>query len=402
MTHRNSKPLPPIKPNTMKNRFALPSAVIAGLAAILTGCIEMEQQVTLNPDGSGKLTVTSAVAIPDLGGLGGDGAKPDPRGQAREIVVGILRSEGIEAWTNVKYEVGKDGKSRATATGFFPDVTKVRISNQLAGDKVEKESLGISKNADGNWVLEPGEFLASKKDAGDDEDGKKEDADEKGDADKEDDKEDDKDAGKEEEKEDAKKDGDKEEDAEEAKKLTDEEVEAKLIQERQQWAAMKGFMGAFLQGIKARVSLQGGGTIVEASVFKKEGENKASLEVTGQQILDAIEKILQDDEKAKNLIRQGKSPTSGGDDDPEEFFKAAFGESTPRVVMKPGEPAFDYKAEVTKAKASQSAELKALLEAAKKPPKKNVLNLNPGGGPEADAKPAEEPKKSKPKARKID
>ena len=101
----------------MKFEFPRPCAAVVGLAALMTGCIEMDQQTVLNPDGSGKLTVTSAVAIPDLGGLGNAGAKPDPRGQARELAVAILRTEGVEAWTNVKFEVGKDGKSRATGCG---------------------------------------------------------------------------------------------------------------------------------------------------------------------------------------------------------------------------------------------------------------------------------------------
>ena len=360
-------------------RISRPWTAVAGLAALLTGCIEMDQQIVLNPDGSGKLMINSAVAIPDLGGLGSAGAKPAPNAQARELAVGMLRSEGVEAWTNVKYELGKDGKSRAIATGYFPDITKVRINSQLAGDKVEKESLGISKNAEGNWVFSPADLFASKKK---EEAGKTDSGD--------------------------KPPGDAKEAEKPAAPLTDEEVEAKLAQERQQWAAMKGFMGAFLQGIKLKVSLQGGGTIVESAVFKKEGEQKAALELTGQQLLDSIDKVLQDDAKAKKLIKEGKSPTSGGDEDPEAFFQAAFGESTPRVVLKPGAPAFDYKAEVAKAKATQSAELKALLEDAKKPPKKSELNLNLGGGTGDDATPPADPGEkpgkppSKAKPRKID
>jgi hypothetical protein len=359
----------------MMKRFAYTKFILGVTGALgLSGCIEVGQEVVLNPDGSGKVVMTSAIAMPDLGGISGlkdAGAKVDPKAQAREFAVAMLRSEGIEAWSDVKYEIGKDGKTRATATGYFPDVTKVRLNNQM-GDKEEKQSLGITKNADGNWVLK----LDPKKE-------KKDEA----------------------KKDDASKAAEATPDADEKKKpLTDDELDEKLVQERQQWAAMKGFMGALFEGMKMRSSLEGGGTIVSAAVYKKESESKATFEFNGKQLLEMVDKLLQDDEKAKKMLREGKSPTSneGG---PDEMFAAVFGEGTPTVVMKPGAAAFDYSAAVAKAKASQTPELKALIADAKKPPKKSEFNFNIGPGSGNDEQKSDDAGQKKPtrtKPRKID
>jgi hypothetical protein len=68
--------------------------------------------------------------------------------------------------------------------------------------------------------------------------------------------------------------------------------------------------------------------------------------------------------------------------------------------MKPGAPAFDYKAEVAKAKASQSPELTALLADAKKPAKKKgplQLDLSGQGAPGDDPPGGKPGKPAKPK-----
>ncbi|MGI8604634.1 MAG: hypothetical protein ACR2OZ_16810 [Verrucomicrobiales bacterium] len=343
----------------------------------LSGCIEIEQHIVLNPDGSGKVQMASAIAIPDFGALAGGvdpSLKADPKKAARDLAVSMLRSDGIEAWSDVKYEIGKDGKSRASAIGYFPDVTKVKINSQM-GDDQQKQNLVIKKDGEGNWVFEMSPVPESTQKSGDQDEQK----DKSGDSI---------------EKQDESK-------SEEAAQLSDEDVETKLLQERQQWAAMKSFMGAIFDGMKARFSLEGGGTIVGTTVFKKDSDSKASFQFEGKDMIKMIDQILQDDENAKKLIREGKSPTAGAGG-PEAGFSALFGEAAPRVVMKPGAAAFDYKGDVAKAKASQPAELKAMLAEAEKPPKKSGDQPSlkePGVEEDGAGKPE---KRSKTERRRID
>lgn len=358
----------------------LRAAAALGVAASLPSCIDIEQNLVLNPDGTGKVTLTTGLAMPGLEGLGGlgglgeggdgeSGKKLKPREQAREIAVGLLRAEGIEAWSDVSYGVGKDGKTRASVTGYFPDVTKVRLSNPL-GDDEDKDDLGVSKNADGHWVIE--DSLNKDKD-----------------------------------KDDAKP-GQEGEEARDPATLTEEEIQDKLDEERQQWAGMKGFMSAFFDSLRISMTVQGGGTIVDTTVFEKKDERTAVLEFTGKKLVSSVDALLQDDEKAKALIKKGVSPTDSGGG-PDDFFKMMFGgDGKMRVVLKPGEPAFPYAAEVAKAKASVTPELKALLEDAKKPAKKGGLpgvtlpGAEDGEGIESNDGAPQEDTPSPKKSRRID
>ena len=373
---------------------ALPRLLRLGAAALtafaLTSCFEVEQKVVLNPDGSGKLVMSTAMGSRGgLGGLvdrfgGGDGDKKpgkDGKGgamkaQARELAVSMLRSEGIEAWSDVRYEVNKEGKAFATVTGYFPDVGKVKVSEgplQSAdkGDKGEKKKKGgsaldITKDGEGNWVLDLTEELSEAKKKADE----------------------------------PKKDGG------EAPKLTDAELEDKIAEERQKWGFMKGMMESMLGGMRVKFQLEGGGSVTVAEGFTKAADNAASFEFDGKKMMKGLDEVMKDDEKLKAMVKSGKSPlddSAGG-----EAFLSGMGgpNGKVRVVMKPGTPAFDYKAEVEKAKASVSPELTALLADAANPANPSHLLHIPGltdGGKDDDSKPEAPRKKKKPaKAERID
>ena len=253
-------------------------SALAGATALCgAACIDIDQKLVLNPDGSGKVTLSVAMAMPDLGGLGLGGlkelgGKKDPKAESRELAVTLLRAEGIEAWSDVTYGVGKDGKNRTSVTGYFPDATKVRLAKPM-DDKGSKEALGVSKDSDGNWVIETRLDNSSKDPQT----------------------------------------GETTEPAEKKKKeLTDEEVEEKLVEERQQWASMKGFMGGFFEGFRVAYSVEGGGTITKATMFEKKADNLATFEYSGKKLLEAVDAMLQDDEKAKAMIKKGVSPSEGG------------------------------------------------------------------------------------------
>lgn len=339
----------------------LKAAAAVAAAIGLPSCLDIEQHLVINPDGSGKVTMTASLAMGGLEGLAaglaggaGDsepGKQLKPREQAREFAISMLRAQGIEAWSDVTYGVGKDGKTRASVTGYFPDVTKVKLSKAMEGPAAQ-DGLDITKTAEGNWLLETSM-------AGDGDDAAE--------------------AGT----------------AEPAVPLSDEEVQDKLDQERQQWAGMKIFMTAFLENLRIAVIVQGGGTILDANVFEKKDERTAVFEFTGKKFIAGVDAILQDDDKAKALIRKGVSPTSsgGGESDSSDLFESMFGgDGKMRVTLKPGEPAFDYAAAVAKAKADESPELRALLEEAKKPAgKSDIPGSDDGEAKDDDAAASGEP-----------
>ena len=82
------------------------------LVPLLTGCLDLEDQWVLNPDGSGKLIRQATFAPMDK----------SPEAWAKEA---LGKASGFEAWSNFESEMLKDGRLRITATGYFKDVNAV-------------------------------------------------------------------------------------------------------------------------------------------------------------------------------------------------------------------------------------------------------------------------------------
>ncbi|MEZ5299849.1 MAG: hypothetical protein R3F11_04155 [Verrucomicrobiales bacterium] len=308
----------------------------AGAAALLTlsGCLEMDQGLQLNADGSGKMKVEMKMANPmaALGGLGdlGGGEGPNLDEMAREMAVEMLANmQGVEVWSDVSYGVGDDGKMFCRATGYFPDISKLESAEGaeegMSGPEIAWKS---SKTADGKWVLEMANPMGAEEGA------EKEQGDEKP----------------------------------EPNEMTDEEIADAIKAKRAEFQATKAMMGMFVGGIKIRSSIQVAGSIDSVNNLKKDSDNEASMEITGAKLLEAMEKLVMDDELMKKAVLSGADPTDMDAVSPDKFSELLLGGEGPsRLVITPSEkPLFDYAAEVKKAKASQSDDLKKLLEDAKK------------------------------------
>jgi hypothetical protein len=116
---------------------ALTAAAVLAIT-LAAGCFEGKGDLTLNPDGSGK--VTGEIAFPlevpwtaPKRVLTGPNAPPEvlkaPEELAREAVLLILqRSGGIDAWKDVSFEPTSGNRVRFKGTAYFRDLAKVRIS----------------------------------------------------------------------------------------------------------------------------------------------------------------------------------------------------------------------------------------------------------------------------------
>jgi len=122
---------PVIAGDIMKTAWVL--SVVAVLC-LLVGCKKVKYEFTINPDGSGKVAVTvrldQNVRISAYSWRIRPAESPaDEELRVKKAVLEMLkRHRGIKAWRDIEItKKDKKGQRTLTATGYFPNVAKVRV-----------------------------------------------------------------------------------------------------------------------------------------------------------------------------------------------------------------------------------------------------------------------------------
>ncbi len=102
-------------------------ALVAGCLPLLTGCIDMTQTITLNPDGKGKVVYDATVSPLLAGGgllkMGGPNAKEKtPEEMLQEFAKGMLEKKGVTAWKDVSVKWTNEGKLHFVGTAYFENL----------------------------------------------------------------------------------------------------------------------------------------------------------------------------------------------------------------------------------------------------------------------------------------
>lgn len=282
----------------MRHWINVAAMVLSGV--VLVGCIEKTEKVTLNPDGSGKTEVSVVMQSPGLN-LGAQGQpKPDPQLLASRTAQTIVKSSiGVEAWKDVSFKAGEDGRTHFSGTAYFSDFNKVDLKN------IGRLNATWSKQPDGSMLLE---IKQAGKPAG----------------------------------------------GAAPAAMTDEQIAAKVAEAKSQYAQSKPVMTGILTGMKLDVTYILPGTVEKASVFKP-AAGGVNLQVTGEQMLQGMDKIATDDARMAAALRAGRDAMQGAAD--EEINELVLGVRGPiqARVKDSNKPLFDYAAEVAAAKAAQPA-----------------------------------------------
>jgi len=130
-------------------------AVLATFAFIfpIAGCLRFREELVINPDGSGKITLTigmSQAFIDKMKGMGPGGAEVDEKmGMDPED---LENAEGVVAFTKPVHEK-KDGWETTTITAYFEDINKVKFWEKEGEKKKLKLAFTFKKEGEGH-VLE--------------------------------------------------------------------------------------------------------------------------------------------------------------------------------------------------------------------------------------------------------
>lgn len=106
--------------------------VLAAAAVSLLGCYERKQTCVLNPDGSGKMTLTTLVTVPPQGV---DKDKPTALTFGRQWAADLINNtQGVDAWADLEITAAAapdTGKARIMATAYFPNLNKLKFDMPL-------------------------------------------------------------------------------------------------------------------------------------------------------------------------------------------------------------------------------------------------------------------------------
>jgi hypothetical protein len=290
------------------------AALAFSVLFLSAGCIEMKQTITLNPDGKGKVTYDMT------GPMTGGPTMPSPDGKEKtldqkktdELVKTLtVGKEGIAAWKDVSMEWLPDGKLHFVGTAYFDNIEKLGSENaESYAVKREKNTLTVlvlpKKQVDPIGAP-PAPNKPKLPDLA---------------------------------------------------KMTDKELDEFILNERVKYQSNKGLMTALLTDFKLSIEFKLPGDVSDSKGLKKDGGNKVSREVNGNELLKKYNAFYAED----NAALKKKVKTANSLD-----FEKLFADSTEvlqegahATVNTVGEPLFDYDKEVKEAKAAYPALRKKL------------------------------------------
>ena len=230
----------------------------------------------------------------------------DPKEALQSAIAKLIEnSKGIEAWSDVEFKLLDDGRMWFKGTAYFKKLDELEIQNQSMLDFTWKNqgsgkaelALNLKKNTDTKTDSETAD-------------------------------------------------------------LTPEEQTKKINAERAKFQQSKPMLSAMLGGLKQSVTFHLPGKVEASSNFKKDAAGALNLRFDGTRMLDALEKLINDDEWiAKHGFDAQDTPELDN-----ELSGLLFGEKAPvnATVTGAAKPLFDYAAEVVAAQA-QSDKLQKQL-----------------------------------------
>jgi len=271
--------------------------------AFLAGCLESNEQFTLNPDGRGKVvveaTITSMASLFDAE----SDKKRNTKEEVKEFVQEMMQnSVGIDAWKDITCKAVGDDKIVFTGTAYFSDISRLNIHQISSSTFVREDVPG------GGWVLR------------------------------------------------LKNDREENEEPTEPENLTEEEIAIRVDSLRTQYEMGRSMIGPVLEQIRQRFVFTFPGTVTEATSFTRTPKGAYALEINGDRMLAVMDSLVAADSFWRDQVISGKPSST---DRQQEMAMRMFGEGgIPMLKVNGGKDLFKYDAEVAAALKKRSAMLK--------------------------------------------
>ena len=130
--------------------------LMLAVAAALPGCFKLKQDITVMPDGSGKMTMTIAFNKKQLDDAFKDMpmAKQEDTADPTDIDTSMI--EGIVAFGKPKEWTTEDGWKYVTVSGYFEDINKVKVfqEEEVPGTERAVRTSYKFEKTEGGFTLE--------------------------------------------------------------------------------------------------------------------------------------------------------------------------------------------------------------------------------------------------------
>ena len=272
------------------------------MCACVTGCFDTKQEITLNPDGSGKVVVESTFAQLESLLTGSNLTRRE--NAASECVRQMIEdAQGVDVWRDITFREQEDGRLWVRGTAYFRDLSKFKTSRtallrfQVTRETSGELTLAIRPDTSASPVSIP--------------------------------------------------------------KTGEPDTKESIQSERRQFRAAQPWLSMTFGAITQKTIFRFSGVLRYASNFQTNGPQTLRFCFDGARAVPAVEHILFDPE----LTRLRLAATSTTNCPFVEYFnEQLFGQRGPvRAVIVPGKkPLFDYAAEVAEARKSFAAMAKEL------------------------------------------
>lgn len=295
--------------------------ILAGVVSLLSavfvsGCIQSDEDYTLNPDGSGKVVVERR-AVPGELVMQQDGKDPDLAALAKTFATKTILegATGVDAWRDVTYGIADDGRAWVKGTAYFKDLNRLNLNATTEGPRGPAVDMGkgvvqFKRLDDGTAELvfvSKDEQKKVKKPAAD---------------------------------------------------LSGDALQAKIRVEKIKFAAAHDFFQMVFEQFRMRKAFRLPGAATDVTGFTADPKNPrvVTLAVEGKEIIARMDQLAKDDALWEKVAR-------GEADASQDLAGMPWGKKAPRAVLKGAlTPAFDYEKEAAAARV-EDAKIRAELAA---------------------------------------